>query len=288
VGKKSAARTRTSAADKLTERAASRSTTASSRWARVHEERPSPKSGHERSDAPLYLSEGKNIMPQTLAEKLAEAGAAIGDLEKIGDNGEYHWLRAYDVLKEVRRELFKRGIVIIPNQILNVQRSQPYLAVSDNIIDEVAVTVRYHVTDGTETIVGEGVGVGQDYTGKALYMALTGSLKFFCQTLGLIAGIPEDPNNVNEGKIPEGLAEHLDNAEKKFGPDLREHPISQRDVRAWGSACKTSGFSETAKKNYLKSAGVDKITDLKRKDFPAAIKWAVEGENGEAVTESAS
>ena len=221
-------------------------------------------------------------MPKTLAEKLAEAGAAIGDLEKRGEAPDYHYLRAYDVLKEVRRELFKRGVVIIPNQILNMQRSQPYLSINDNIIDEVAVTVRYHVTDGEETIVGEGIGVGQDYQGKALYMALTGSLKFFCQGLSLIAGIPDDPETVNEAKIPEGLAEKLDAAEKEFGPDLREHPISQRDVRAWGSACKASGFSETAKKNYLKSAGVDKITDLRRKDFAEAIKWAVGADDAKA------
>jgi hypothetical protein len=118
--------------------------------------------------------------------------------------------------------------------------------------------------------------------GKALYHALTGSLKFFVQALGLIAGIPDDPEMVNEAKIPEGLAEKLDEAEKKFGSDLREHPIGQRDVRAWGSACKTSGYSETAKKNYLKSAGVEKITDLKRKDFPEAMKWAVGAEDAKA------
>lgn len=214
-------------------------------------------------------------MPKTLAEKLAEAGAAIGDLEKIGDNGEYHYLRAYDVLREVRRELFKRSIVIIPIDLISLEREQPYRSVSDNIIDEVRVAIRYEITDGVESKHGIGVGVGQDYTGKALYMALTGSLKFFCQALGLIAGIPEDPETVNEGRVPEGLAERLDEAEKKFGPDLREHPISQRDVRAWGSACKTTGYSETAKKNFLKSAGVEKITDLRRKDFAVAMKWAI-------------
>ncbi len=214
-------------------------------------------------------------MPLTLAEKIAEACRAIPDLEKLGDNGEYTYLRAHDVFKAIRGELFKRGIVVIPEEILSVDRSQPYLAVNDNIIDEVRVRVKYKISDGVEVIYGEGVGVGQDYMGKALYMALTGSLKFFIQAIGLIAGIPDDPETVNEARVPDGLAEKLDEAEKKFGTDLREHPISRRDTSAFNSAVKQSGWGAKAVKATLAEFGVEKISDLKRKDFSRALAWAM-------------
>lgn len=212
----------------------------------------------------------------TLAEKLAEAGAAISDLVKEGDNGEYTYLRAYDVLKEVRRELFKRGVVIIPAEVLGVEHARPYESVSGDIVDEVRIRMRYHITDGEETISGQGAGVGQDYKGKALYMALTGSLKFFCQAIGLIAGIPDDPETVNEGRIPDDLAAKLDEAEAKFGPDMREHPISQRDVRAFGAACIKAGLRNKAREDFLeKTFGTKNITELRRMDAALAIAWAV-------------
>jgi hypothetical protein len=211
----------------------------------------------------------------TLAEKLAEAGAAIGDLVKEGDNGEFTYLRAFDVLKAVREQLFKRGIVIIPTHVLS-ERSQPYQTVTGDIVDEVSVRVNYYITDGNEHIEGQGAGVGQDYRGKALYMALTGSLKFFCQALGLIAGIPDDPETVNEGRIPDDLAAKLDEAEAKFGPDMREHPISQRDVRAFGAACIKAGLRNAAREKFLdETFGTKNITELRRRDAPVAIAWAV-------------
>lgn len=211
-----------------------------------------------------------------LCQKLAAVCKALPELEKQGDNGEYTFLRAFDVFKAFRRQLFQRGISIVPVKIVEVVRFQPYLTVNDNMIDEYRVTVQYSISDGEQEILGEGIGVGQDYQGKALYMALTGSLKFFVQAIGLIAGIPDDPENVNEGPIPPGLAEKLDEMEKKFGPDMREHPISQRDVRAFTSACHKSGIRVPAQKHFLKQFNVDKISDLKRKDFPAALKWALE------------
>lgn len=214
-------------------------------------------------------------MPLMLAEKIAQACRAIPDLEKLGDNGEYTYLRAHDVFKAIRGELFKRGIFIMPSEILSLDRSQPYLNVNDNIIDEVRVKVRYRISDGTEILFGEGVGVGQDYMGKALYMALTGSLKFFIQAIGLVAGIPDDPETVNEARVPDGLAEKLDEAEKKFGPDLREHPISRRDTSAFNSAVKQSGWGVKAVRATLAEFGVEKISDLKRKDFPRALAWAM-------------
>jgi hypothetical protein len=221
-------------------------------------------------------------MPQTLAEKLAEVGKSIPNLLKEGNNGEYLFLRAVDVFNAIRGRLFEKGIIIVPSAVLDVKREQPYRTISDDITDEVSIKMRYEITDGNESIMCEVAGVGQDHEGKALYMASTGAKKDLLKSIFLIAGYEDDAEaQIDVARIPDGLAEKLDEAEKKFGPDLREHPISQRDVRAWGAACHKTGYSEKAKKAYLEKAGVEKISDLKRRDFPLAIKWAL-GEDNEA------
>lgn len=211
---------------------------------------------------------------KSLAKKLAEASLAVGELVKEGDNGEYTFLRAYDVMKAIRGELFKRGVVIIPAEIVSVDRIQPYYHMTQNMVDEVRVRVRYEITDGHETIKGEGTGIGQDFAGKALYMALTGSLKFFLQGLGLIAGIPDDP----EESMPDDMAIKIDEAEKKYGPDLREHPISRRDILVFGRLCDMRGIDQKRRKEYLTdNFAVPVISKIKRKDAVQALNWARSG-----------
>jgi hypothetical protein len=215
-------------------------------------------------------------MPLTLAEKIAEAASEVGDISKEGNNGEYTYIRASDLFRELRLKLFKRGIVIATHKIIEVRRSQPYLTVNDNIIDEVTVIVEYHISDGVETWHEQSAGCGQDYKGKALPIALTGALKSLLKVLGLIAATEDDPEAVNEGHVPEGLAEKIDEMSAKCGDDVREWPISRRDVLAWGAACVKSKKRNAAREEYLKGVGVDKISDLKRKDFVDAMLWATE------------
>jgi len=213
-------------------------------------------------------------MPQTLAEKIAEAAAEIGDVAKEGNNGEYTYIRASDLFREVRNRLFKRGVVIIPQRILEIRRSQPYLTVNDNMIDEVAVTVEYEITDGVTSKIMQSAGCGQDYKGKALPIALTGALKSLLKVLGLIAATEDDPELVNEAPVEYGLAEKIDEMVKKCGDDSGEWPISRRDVIAWGQACQQSKKRNAEREKYLESVGIEKISDLKRKDFAAAMAWA--------------
>lgn len=213
---------------------------------------------------------------KTLVKKLAEVGAEIGEIVKQGEGDNFSYLRALDVFNALRLKVFSRGIVIIP-ETMQAEYAMPFETVSGDVMEEVRVKATYRITDGTETLIGAGLGVGRDYRGKALYAAQTGALKYFLQAIGLIAGVEDDAETTNDGPIPEGLAEKLDEAEKRFGPDLREHPISQRDVRAFGSACKASGFRDKHRTAYLKSTfGIEHISDLKRKDFEQALAWAVD------------
>lgn len=215
-------------------------------------------------------------MPLTLAEKIAEAADKVGDIAKEGDNGEFTYIRASDLLRAIRHHLFQRGIVITIHKIISVKRSQPYLNVNENIIDEVEVVAEYKITDGTETWYEQSAGCGQDYKGKALPIALTGALKSLLKVLGLIAATEDDPETVNESRVPEGLAEKIDEMVAKCGDSASEWPISRRDVIAWSSACIKSKRREGARAQFLASKGVDKISDLKRKDFAEAIKWATD------------
>jgi hypothetical protein len=213
-------------------------------------------------------------MPQTLAEKIAEAVLGIGDVAKEGDNGEYTYIRSSDLFREVRRRLFKRGIVIAPTKIIEIRRSQPYLNVTENIIDEVAVTVEYKVTDGIEMWLLQSAGCGQDYKGKALPIALTGALKSLLKVLGLIAATEDDPEAINESHVPEGLAEKIDEMVAKCGDDAGEWPISRRDVVAWGVLCTQSKIRNGEREKYLQDTfGIEKISALKRKDWNAAVEW---------------
>lgn len=211
----------------------------------------------------------------TLVEKLAAAALAVDRLQKLGDNGEYKYLRAFDVCDALRKELFSRGVVIIPEDV-EVKQRRPYETVTGDITDEVEVRVQYRVTDGVDVISGAGCGIGQDYHGKAIYKAHTGALKYFLMAIGLIAGAEDDPETVNAGAIPESLAEKLDAAQAEFGDDLREHPISQRDVRAFNSACRARKASPKEVKSFLKDVfGADNVSSLKRKDAQRAMVWAV-------------
>lgn len=213
-------------------------------------------------------------MPDTLAEKIAAAAAEIGDVAKEGNNGEYTYIRASDLFREVGNRLFKRGVVIVPTRVIEIRRSQPYLTVNDNMIDEVAVTVEYEITDGVTSKIMQSAGCGQDYKGKALPIALTGALKSLLKVLGLIAATEDDPETVNESPVPEGLAEKIDEMVAKCGDDSKEWPISRRDVVAWGQACVQSNKRNKDREAFLEGLGVEKISDLKRKDFKAAMEWA--------------
>jgi hypothetical protein len=213
-------------------------------------------------------------MPKTLVEKLAEIAHGTPNLLKQGDNGEYKFLTAVDVFEAVRSRMFAAGIVIYPVS-QTVERSQPYLTVTDNATDEVRTTITYRITDGESEMDCVACGIGQDHEGKALYMASTGAKKDLLKTIFLLAGYEDDAERiVDVERVPDGLAEKLDEMEKKFGPDLREHPISRRDVIAWGKACQMSKKRNAEREAYLDSLGINKITDMKRKDFAAAIAWA--------------
>ena len=149
-----------------------------------------------------------------LIGKLAEACDAVGGIEKKGKNEKqgYKYIKAADVAKAIRHELFSRGVVILQDEE-TCDYSQ-YATKSGGLMNECRVRVGYHITDGTETVIMHGIGVGSDSFDKAIYKAKTGALKYFLRGLGLIPDEKDDPEHdtkpgderIDEevGEIPDG------------------------------------------------------------------------------------
>jgi len=229
----------------------------------------------------------------SLVEKLAGVAQTIPNLLKEGDNGEYRFIRAVDAFEAVRAKLFAAGILIFPI-CQKSERSNPYLAITGDITDEWSVEITYRITDGLSEIDCVAHGIGQDHQGKALYMASTGAKKDLLKSLFLIAGYEDDSEAIeNVEKVSPALSEKINEMESKCGPDVREWTIGRIEVNAWSSACRNSGYSQKAQKTFLKTCGVEKISDLKRKDFDRAMKWAtgveeLHGENSSGAESDAT
>lgn len=130
---------------------------------------------------------------QSLAAKLAEACEAVGGVEKKGRNEtqKYNYIKAADIAKAIRHELFQRGIVIIGSESDLIQ--ERITTNNGGTMTEVRLKVTYTVTDGTETLTFDAWGVARDSGDKAIYKAKTGALKYFLRGLGLIPDEKDDP-----------------------------------------------------------------------------------------------
>lgn len=224
-------------------------------------------------------------MPLSMVEKIAQIAKTVPQIAKLGHNssGDYDFIRAIDMFDAVRIKLFEAGILIFP-LAQKSERSNPYVAVTGDITDEVKVEIIYRVTDGKESVDCCAHGVGQDHGGKALYMASTGAKKDLLKTIFLIAGVEDDSESVESTeRLNPALSEKIAEMEARCGTDVREWNVGRTEVLAFTSACRSSGFTQKAQKAFLKSCGVEKISDLKRKDFSRAMKWATGQEemNGE-------
>ena len=223
----------------------------------------------------------------SLVEKLAAIIKTVPQPQKLGDNGQYRWITALDMFEAVRVKLAENSIAIFPIAQRS-ERSNPYLSVTGDITDEWKVEITYRVTDGADSLDCCAHGVGQDHAGKALYIASTGAKKDLLKTIFLIAGVEDDAEfQQDTERVPPNLAERLDDLEREFGPDMREHPIDRIKVNAFGAATRKTGYSNKAIKAFLKSCNVEKITDLKRKDFERAMQWAT-GQSEETLGKDAS
>jgi hypothetical protein len=209
-----------------------------------------------------------------LGVKLAEACNEVGGVAKKGRNAAqgYDFVRAADVAKAIRHELFKRGIVVIPNEVECTTKQITFLnAKGENrCSNEVMLKTAYTITDGTETLVMHGYGIAWDAGDKAIYKAKTGALKYFLRGLGLIPDEKDDPE----------ASDTLDRAAaKETNDDFDQRTEAQQainlfQIQGFDEACKRTKKSEEEIAAFLGLIGHKRIEHILKSEFQQALKWA--------------
>jgi ERF superfamily len=229
---------------------------------------------------------GENVMgriarkPKSLVTKLAEACNSVGGVEKKGRNEfqKYAYVRAADISKVFRRELFKRNILLTSNELDLTEKEVP--TNSGGTMRYVTLKAEYILRDGEsgETLTSVAYGMGMDSGDKAVWKAKTGALKYFLRGLGIVPDERDDPEadeSVDEQTDHRVMAEF----DKKTA---KQRTVAEYQIRAFDSACHDSGKTADQVAVFLREKyKVATVADLQRGDFNEAIKWAVK--NGDLI-----
>jgi ERF superfamily len=204
---------------------------------------------------------------KSLVEKIAAACDKVGAVPKRGRNEgkDYPYQKASDVAAALRHHLFFAGVLLLADE------SEPKFArIETNgggFLTEAHVAVDYELTDGKESIEKRAYGIAWDDEDKALYKAKTGALKYFLRGLGLIPDEKDDPEY--EDRALE--QEFADNPDRR--PPKRLQPVAEFQINGFNEAWTVAGRTEEQKITYLRTRfGVEKVEELKRKDFAIAIR----------------
>lgn len=233
----------------------------------------------------LYSARGDAMTDKTLVQKLAEACNEVGGIEKKGVNQaqNYKYVKAADVAKALRRELFSRGIVCIPDEskiewVEHEGNPKPGQERGSRMT-ECRLEVTFNISDGITTLAFRGWGVARDSGDKAVYKAKTGALKYFLRGLGILPDEKDDPE----------ADESVDKAFRESSTEkaTKEKPLlNDTQQRAFWSAVKAGAKTEPEVRDYLLSIGVPDAktcpkTELAGKilklNLDDAIQWAAKG-----------
>ena len=214
-----------------------------------------------------------------LVEKLVTAVRECDAVFKEGraDQG-FAYMRILDIANALREKLFAAGVLVLPSDVeLVVERRES--VITDREWVQAQVKTLFTVTDGIESSDYFAYGYAQDLDGFAISIAQTMALKSFLKRLGFIFGERDDPQREDQY----GYNLNLEEGAAKWGDDLREWPISRHDAIAFNAAAQASGYTKKGIVTYLDARfGVEKITDLKRKDFKEAMAKATAQDHVEA------
>jgi len=178
------------------------------------------------------------------------------------------------VLSAFRQELWKRGILLLPDEKELVEKD--VASMGGPVLRQVTIKTEYEFRDcrGSEpSIVKSAYGVGMDHGDKAAYKAKTGSVKYLFKILGMIPWIESDDPEADaslDDKTDPRVFDASDNAKTK-----KQKRISDRQVRAFDSACHQSGKTADQVAVYLRTKfSTATVADLPKEEFNDAIKWA--------------
>ena len=229
---------------------------------------------------------------QSLVAKLAAACDAVGGVEKLGKNEQqgYKYVKAADVAKAIRHELFRRGVVVLghehPPEFIAVELA-PDREGRPRTMSECHLRVTYRLMDGTEMIEIDGYGVARDSGDKAIYKAKTGALKYFLRGLGLIPDEKDDPEFDEDGNEVKrrGKDEQADFAKEKIermkqeakpapAPALPKDSttITEGQRKRLFAIAREKGWSETALRDLVGSHGFEHTSEITRKAYDAIVQ----------------
>jgi len=212
---------------------------------------------------------------KSLVTKLAEACNAVGGVDKKGRNEfqRYNYVKAADIAKAIRHELFERGIIVVLDEkewtMVRMIKTN-----SGNDMPEMLLKCEVTFRDGVDVLGPFGAfATAMDSGDKAIYKAKTGCLKYVLRQIGLIPDERDDPEA--DESVDEQTDERvLTPAEKKAGK--KRKTVAEFKVRAFDAACHTNGKTASQVAEFLRArfsaAAVHELTD---EDFGGAIKWAM-------------
>jgi len=221
------------------------------------------------------MSPRRKNSEKSLVDKIAEAFASVGRLQKRGTNEtrHYSYSRASDVLDAVRLQLLKRGILCCPTEA-PAEYHQVGTSNGGEQITECRLQVTYVFRSKAEALEPMTInGVGRDVEDKALYKAQTGAQKALLKRFGLIADVEDDPEH--DGRTSETIDDVA-----PMRPAREPKKVTERQIAAFHEACVQTNKSADEISGYLLTAHkVTKIEDLGRgKPFTDAIVWATDGQ----------
>jgi len=226
----------------------------------------------------------------TLVQKIAEACNAVGGIEKKGRNQKqnYSYVMAADVAAAFRHELFERGVILLQHE--ESAEFCDYETNAGGTMQECRLKIKFTLKDDTAEISQSAYGVGRDTFDKAIYKAKTGAIKYFLRGLGLVpdrADDPEDSNTEQEVHRPARAAQPA--AAAPVTPQYPPRPPKSEDKpaipvgsilpfqkNAFLSAAKKANKTQQQVTDYLGTIGLETLDEMPKKDFPEALKWAME------------
>ncbi len=214
--------------------------------------------GKELLDKQLHasLEDLEAVIPvtgQSLIAKVAAACNAVGGVAKSGRNvaQNYDYVKAADVAKAIRHELFSRGVVILPHEnapeFIAVQLA-PDRDGNPRSMTECHLCVTFNVTDGIETLAFNAYGVARDSGDKAIYKAKTGALKYFLRGLGLIPDEKDDPEFDEDGKP---VVKRTKEEQKQFGEEKAKRIKEERKTEPVSDSTSTSNRISDAQRKRM-------------------------------------
>lgn len=214
---------------------------------------------------------------KSLVAKLAAACNAVGGVEKKGRNEfqKYNYVKAADIAKAIRHELFERGIIVLIDEKEWTQLRE-ITTNAGGKMPEMQLRAEVTFRDEKETIGPiTAFATAMDSGDKAIYKAKTGLLKYVLRGIGLIPDEKDDP------EFDEGVDEQTDPRATHAEPGRkRKAKIKEYQARGWEAAIRGSGKTAQQVATFLQVRySATSITELTPDEFNEAIKWAVADED---------